>query len=205
MIEDVPSPIDFSDIAQARAWVANTVARRPARPLFFATFAVALNAHFNVPIRVAELGSGPGHLAEAILRKCRVESYAAIDLSPAMHEIARKHLGELDTRVLHMVADFRTPSWNRDLGEIDALVTMQSAHEVRHKSRLPLLLAQAREAIRPGGLFLFSDHYAEPGSEKSAELYVTREEQSKLLAEAGFSPVTLLHEEGGMALYAAGR
>jgi SAM-dependent methyltransferase len=188
LIEDVPSPIDFSDIAQARAWVADTVARRPGRPRFFEAFTAALNRHFDTQIRIAELGSGPGHLAEAILRKCRIESYAALDRSPAMHRIAREHLGELATRVRYILADFRAPSWARNLGEIDALATMQAAHEIRHKSRLPLFLARAREAIRPGGLLLFSDHYAEPGGGKNIELYVTREEQPKLLAEAGFNP-----------------
>jgi predicted methyltransferase len=52
----------------------------------------------------------------------------------------------------------------------------QAAHEVRHKSRLPLLVAQAHEVIRLGGIFLFSDHYAEPGANKNRELYVTRDE-----------------------------
>jgi SAM-dependent methyltransferase len=121
LIEDVPSPIDFSDIAQARAWVADTVARRPGRPRFFEAFTAALNRHFDTQIRIAELGSGPGHLAEAILRKCRIESYAALDRSPAMHRIAREHLGELATRVRYILADFRAPSWARNLGEIDAL------------------------------------------------------------------------------------
>ncbi len=80
---------------------------------------------------------------------------------------------------------------------------MQAAHEVRHKNRLPLLLAQAHEAIRPDGVFLFSDHYAEPGTNKNTELYVTRDEQLMLLARAGFAPVNRVHDEGGMALYMA--
>jgi SAM-dependent methyltransferase len=200
---DVPSPIDFSDIAQARAWVVDTVVRRPSRPRFFETFASALNAHFEGPIRIAELGSGPGHLADAILRRCSVESYIALDLSTPMHEIAREHLGNLAAQVRFVVADFRNPAWVSDVGEVDALITMQAAHEVRHKNRLPLLLAQAHEAIRPGGVFLFSDHYAEPGTNKNAELYVTRDEQLMLLARAGFAPVNRVHDEGGMALYVA--
>jgi SAM-dependent methyltransferase len=199
--QDVPSPIDFGDIAQARAWIADTVARRPSRPRFFEAFAAALKAHFEGPIRVAELGSGPGHLADVILRRCSVESYIALDFSLAMREIAREHLGNLAAQVRFVIADFRDPAWVGDVGEVDALVTMQAAHEVRHKSRLPLLLAQAHEVIRPGGVFLFGDHYAEPGAKKNTELYVTRDEQPVLLAEAGFAPVSRVHDEGGMALY----
>jgi len=66
MIKAVPSPIDFADVAQARAWVADTVRRRPGRLQFGPAFAAALNACFNT-IRVVELGSG--HLADAILRR----------------------------------------------------------------------------------------------------------------------------------------
>jgi len=190
---------------QAREWVSHTVARRPWRPRFFEAFCATLNAHFDGPIRIAELGSGPGHLADAILRHCSIESYAALDFSPAMHELAQEHLGNMAARVRFVVADFRDPDWACDLGEIDALITLQAAHEVRHRRRLPLLLARAHSAVRPGGLFLFSDHYAEPGAGKNAELYVARDEQPKLLAQAGFDPVNLVHDEGGMTLYAAGR
>jgi SAM-dependent methyltransferase len=204
-VQNVPSPIDFTDIGQARAWVIDTVARRPCRPRFFEAFAAALNAHFDGPIRVAELGSGPGHLAHTILRLCSVESYAALDFSPAMHELAREHLGEMAVRVSFVVEDFRNPNWARNLGEVDALITMQAAHEVRHRNRLPSLLARAREAVRPGGLFIFSDHYAEPGTRKNADLFAARDEQRSLLTQAGFNPVNLVCDEDGMALYTAGR
>ena len=89
---DVPSPIDFSDPAQALAWVDATVAKRPWRQHFFTAFAHALNSLPDPSIRVLELGSGPGHLAKAILTACpRVTYYAAIDFSPAMHDLARTH------------------------------------------------------------------------------------------------------------------
>ncbi|MDQ2804695.1 MAG: class I SAM-dependent methyltransferase [Pseudomonadota bacterium] len=124
-VQDVPSPIDFADIAQAHAWVVDTVTRRPWRPhFFFEAFAAALRTHFHSPIRIAELCSGPGHLADTILRRCPVGSYTALDLSPAMHELAREHLGDLAAHVRFVVADFRGPNWAHILGEVDALVTM---------------------------------------------------------------------------------
>ena len=67
VIKAVPSPIDFADVAQVRAWVADTVRRRPSRPRFCP--ALALNAYFDDPIRVVELDSGSGHLADGILRR----------------------------------------------------------------------------------------------------------------------------------------
>jgi len=202
---EIPSRIDFSDPAQARAWVDDTVARRPWRPRFFDAFRDALNAAFDAPVRVAELGSGPGHLARAVLSGCRIEAYKALDLSPAMHAIAREHLGALAARVEFVVADFRDEGWPARVGPVDALLTMQAAHEVRHRSHLPALLRRAHAAIRPGGLLLFCDHHAEPGSGPLADLFVARREQPRLLTDAGFTDVTPLLDEGGMALHRARR
>jgi predicted methyltransferase len=91
------------------------------------------------------------------------------------------------------------------MASVDAVITMQAAHEVRHKSRLPALFGQIRDVVRPGGLFLFCDHYAETGSTKNSELFLWPDEQPALLAEAGFSEVVRLLDDGGMALYSAQR
>jgi SAM-dependent methyltransferase len=203
ILPEIPSPIDFDDPAQARAWVNSTVEKRPWRPRFFAAFATALSAHFHRPIRVAELGSGPGHLAKAILDSCDVSSYAAIDFSAAMHDLAREHLGENAGHVHFVRRDFRQTGWAEGLGPFDAVVTMQSAHEVRHKSRQPALLKDIHAAIENGGLLLFCDHYSEAGSTKDAGLFLTHEEQPTLLEGAGFQGVEQLLDEGGMALYRA--
>jgi hypothetical protein len=52
---DIPTPIDFHDIAQARAWMERTIAIRPWRPAFFDAFAAALT---DLPrARIIELGA----------------------------------------------------------------------------------------------------------------------------------------------------
>jgi SAM-dependent methyltransferase len=201
--KDVPSPIDFRDSADARAWVERTVAARPWRPRFFDAFAAALNQHFDRPFSVLELGSGPGHLARHVLERCPVARYAAVDFSPAMHDLARAHLGPAAVRVSFVERDFRTADWTRDLAPVDAVITLQAAHEIRHKRRLPALLAQIHGLIGGGGLLLFCDHYAEPGTAKNSDLYLTREEQPETLVQAGFSAPRLLLDHGGMALYHA--
>jgi SAM-dependent methyltransferase len=205
MIEEVPSPINFADIAQARAWTADTVARRPYRPRFFERFCLELSRYFHDPIKLIELGSGPGHLAREILSNCSVETYSAVDFSPVMHSLAREHLGPLASRATYIVADFRHNEWLTEIAPADALVTMQAAHEMRHKSRLPQFLRHAHAAIRPGGMILFCDHYAEAGGMKRSDLFVFRDQQPELLSEAGFCAVRPVHDEGGMALYAAFR
>jgi SAM-dependent methyltransferase len=200
---EIPSPIDFDDSAQARAWVDATVAQRPSRPRFFAAFAAALNAHFNRPIRVAEVGSGPGHLAKAIIHGCNVSSYTAIDFSAAMHDLAREHLGESCGHVHFLRRDFRRDDWAEGLGPLDAVVTMQAAHEVRHKTRQPALLKDIHTAIDTGGLLLFCDHYSKAGSTNDSGLFLAHAEQPALLETAGFRHVEQLLDEGGMALYRA--
>jgi SAM-dependent methyltransferase len=198
---EIPSPIDFSDPVQAKAWVDMTVAKRPWRPRFFEAFTHALNSLPDSFIRVVELGSGPGHLAKAILDFCpHVISYVAIDFSPAMHDLARAHLGPQADKVCFEIRDFRDENWATGLSSIDVIVTMQAAHEVRHKSRLPRLLMQMHAALRPGGVLLFCDHYAEVGSAKSPQLHPEYDEQRALIKTVGFVDIVELLNEGGMAL-----
>lgn len=198
---DVPSPIDFHDPVQARDWEQQTIARRPARPRFFAAFVGALNRHSAQPCTVLELGSGPGHLAEAILQGCAVRRYVALDFAQPMHDLARQRLGALAAPVAFVQRDFRSPDWPDGLGRFDAVLTMQAAHETRHRRRLPALLAGMRRCLVPGGVLLFCDHYAGPG--KHADLYLPAADQGPALQAAGFTTVEPLLDEAGMALYAA--
>jgi SAM-dependent methyltransferase len=199
--QDVPSPIDFHDPAQSRAWVENTVSARPWRPRFFDAFVSALNDRFQTPCSILELGSGPGHLAEQILGRCIVAKYGALDFSAAMHHIARERLSAFLERVHFIQRDFRSPDWTENLGIFDAVVTMQAVHEVRHTRHVVPLLTQARKLIAPGGMLLYCDHYAESG--KKPAFFLERQKQPTALLDAGFSRVQMLLDAGGMALYAS--
>jgi SAM-dependent methyltransferase len=129
-----------------------------------------------------------------------VYSYVAIDFSPAMHEIAAEHLGELASRVTFVTRDFREPAWPGDLGAFDAIVTLQAAHETRHKRHLVPLLERARTVVSPGGVLLYADHYLTPETKLPA-LAPARADQPLALERAGFVDVQLRHEEGNMALW----
>jgi SAM-dependent methyltransferase len=201
--DDVPSPIDFHDLAQARQWERDTIEARPWRPAFFAAFVSALNGKFDRLFTVQELGSGPGHLAERILSGCAVAKCGALDFSDAMHQLARERLTRHLAKVNFISRDFRLANWGDGIGSFDALVTMQAAHELRHKRHLAKFLLQARALLRHGGLILYCDHYAEPVSHKHPDLYLKREDQPGSLETAGFSNVRRLLDEGGMALYSA--
>jgi SAM-dependent methyltransferase len=203
---DVPSPIDYLDIEQARAWVIKTVETRPWRAEFFAHFAAALNEERSPPFRVVELGSGPGHLAAVLLSQCSISQYVAVDFSPAMHTLAREHLGDLAERVTFCVRDFRDSNWASGLGTADVVVTHQAVHEVRHKDHQPALFRRVHDILCPNGLFLICDHYWEEGVPwKNVPLYLTQQEQLATLAGAEFADVEVLLDEGGMRLIRARR
>jgi len=196
--DDVPIRVDFRDPATARIWIEETRIKRPYRPRFFAAFCAALASRPG--LRILELGSGPGQLAGEILGHCDVHSYVALDFSPAMHEIAAAHLGALASRVTFVTRDFREPAWPVDLGTFDAVVTLQAAHETRHKRHLVPLLERARTVVAPGGLLLYADHYLTPETKLPA-LAPARADQPLALERAGYVEIQLRYEEGNMALW----
>jgi SAM-dependent methyltransferase len=196
--DDVPIRVDFRDPATARTWVEDTRIKRPYRPRFFAAFCAALAA--CPKLRILELGSGPGQLAREILVHCDVHAYVALDFSPAMHELAAEHLAELASRVTFVTRDFREPAWPHDLGAFDAVVTLQAAHETRHKRHLVPLLVRARTVLAAGGVLLYADGYLTPETKLPA-LFLGRADQPLALARAGLVDIELRYEEGNMALW----
>lgn len=196
--DDVPIHVDFRDPTTARTWIEETRIKRPYRPRFFAAFCAALST--RPWLRILELGSGPGQLAREILTHCDVDAYVALDFSPAMHEIATEHLGDLASRVTFVTRDFREPDWPRGLGTFDAIVTLQAAHETRHKRHVVPLLERARTVITVGGVLLYADHYL-TAETKLPDLFLPRDDQRLAMERAGFIDVELRYEEGNMALW----
>lgn len=200
-VEDVPSPIDFHNADEARQWERDTIHKRPWRVDFFAEFVRQLR-QYDSPPHVLELGSGPGHLAEQILSNVPLASYTALDFAQPMHELAKQRLGAHASKVRFVQRDFRRSDWRSDLGSVDVVITLQAAHEVRHKQHQPALLRQIYELLPENGALLFCDHYnsVEP-SGKNPALFFARDEQPLILRAAGFSRVSLLLDKGEMTLY----
>src|SRR4051812_45686094 len=90
---EIPPPIDFQNPEEARAWAERANAKRPSREKFFQAFADQIASLGQQDVSVLELGSGPGFLAERILRAMPNAVYTALDFSPAMHALARERLG----------------------------------------------------------------------------------------------------------------
>ncbi|MGZ5908203.1 MAG: class I SAM-dependent methyltransferase [Reyranella sp.] len=196
---ELPGSVDFNDATQVHDWIVQTVQQRAWRPRFAAAIAVALNGTFDRAIDVVEFGSGAGHLAREILAACRIASYAAIDVSPAIHDKAREYLGSAARAVRFIVIDSRAEDWGREFAPVDAVLAMPA--ERRGDLREPPF-RRIREILRPDGLLLYCDHYDRAGS-YGPDAALRREELPETLRAAGFRRVDELLELGGMVLVRA--
>ena len=197
--DDVPSPIDRRDPGDAATWIAEADVKRPWRADVRRAItervaeagrarvvdAARLGILDAARLHVLELGPGPGLLAETILEACDVERYVLFDFSPPMLEVATRRLGD---RAVAVLGDYKQPDWTSALeGPFDAIVAMQSVHEIRHKRHVPGLYAQARTLMRPGSVLVVSDH--EPTDERP--LYMTAAEQLAAMTAAGLVDATI--------------
>lgn len=198
---EAPGSINFNDATQVHGWITQTVQQRVWRPRFFAAITAALNEAFDRAIDVAAFGSGAGHLAKEILGTCRVASCAAIDAS-ALHDAARKHLGEAARNVRFVAADPQAADWTDELQPVDAVIAMPAAASAQAPDHPLSLLSRIREILKPGGLLLYCERYRQDRSQDSDAL-PDREKLPSVLQEAGFRRTEELLELGGMVLIRA--
>jgi SAM-dependent methyltransferase len=201
--EDVPSPIDLRLMADAVEWERTAMETRPWRADFFARFASEIAQEEPPARRILELGSGPGFLADHLLRALPGVSYVLLDFSPAMHELARARLAAHADRCEFVERSFKEPRWAESLGMFECIVTNQAVHELRHKRYAIDLHASARSVLAPGGVYLVCDHFVGQGGMTNDQLYMTAEEQAAALVAAGFVSVRRLMMKGGMVLHRA--
>lgn len=200
MTIDVPSPIDLRLMDDARPWAETALARRPVRPEIFDAFAREIG---DGPRRVLELGSGPGFLADHLLRANSELHYVALDFSAAMHQLATERLGDRAARVTFVERSFREPAWVEGLGSFDFVVTNQAVHELRHKDYAPALHAQVKPLLAPAGRYLVCDHFLGEGGLSNDQLYMTVAGQRDALLRGGFARADEVMVKGGLALHRA--
>lgn len=177
--------------------------KRPWRAEFFDRFATEVAASPVLARRVLELGSGPGFLADRLLREFPCVAYVALDFSAAMHRLAAERLGSLASRVQFLERSFRESNWSQGIGRFEVVVTNQAVHELRHKGYAVALHSEVRKVLEPGGAYLVCDHFVGEGGMSNEQLYMSVEEQQSALHSAGFANVSLLLLKGGLALHRA--
>jgi SAM-dependent methyltransferase len=187
---DVPSPIDLRDADDAAAWAESAEVTRPWRRELRGAIADVLRDRLPAPIRVLELGPGPGWLAEVVLATCAVESYTLFDFSQPFLDMSRARLG-VRPGVHFVRGDFKRASWPGLLAPpFDAIISMQAVHELRHKRHVLALYHQAWSLLCPGGVLVVCDHAPPRSDPRSLALYSTEAEQHDVLARAGFGRIT---------------
>lgn len=187
----------------AAHWAETADARYPARDVFWDLFTGALTETFDRPVRILELGSGPGFLAERILAAAAVSTYTLVDISPAMHDLARARLAGDADKLVFVTANYGLPGWTEGLGQFDAVVSLQAVHEVRLKERVGPLYAALRPHLAPGGLALICDRCLTPEHPGDETLHMTRTEHEQALTEGGFTDVRLVRTAGELAMFRA--
>lgn len=199
---DVPTPIDFLRSDHARDWEASANVVRPWRSLFFDAFVSELRAIGREPLSVLDLGSGPGFLAKAITDALPSTRYTLLDFSPAMHQLARARLGD-GPRAEFVIANMRDCGWNAGLPPMDAVVTLQAVHELRHRTRAPGLHRAVHALLRPGGVYLVCDHFLGEGGMANQDLYMSVADQREALIDAGFTDVAPVLQHESLVLHRA--
>ncbi len=203
MLEDVPSPIDLRIMFDAREWEQSSMEKRPYRTEFFAKFADEISAAYSNAPRILELGSGPGFLAEHILRTIPDSSYVLLDFSPAMHELARARLAALTSRAEFVERSFKEADWVSGLGKFQCVVTNQAVHELRNKRHASALHSQVRALLGPGGNYFVCDHFIGKDGVANEQLFMTVEEQREAIRCAGFKSVRQVMLKGSLVLHHA--
>lgn len=179
------------------------MSKRPWRIEFFAQFASQIAASPLKILRVLELGSGPGFLAEHLLRSLVHVEYVLLDFSAPMHDLAKARFGVLQTRATFIERSFKEENWATGLGSFECVVTNQAVHELRHKRHAEELHRQVRKVLMPGGAYLVCDHFVGEGGMKNEALYMSVAEQRQALLAAGFESVQQVMAKGGLVLHHA--
>jgi len=198
-VVDVPSDHDYFDRDYVRRWAAKALVTLPQREAFFDAVAAEALALRRTDLRILELGSGPGFLAERLLEQCPISSYWLFDFSPLMHDLARERLARFGSRAVFVEGDFRQPDWQAALpGRFHMVVSAQAVHELRHVTRVPDLYRRATTLLAPGGLLAVCDIVKRDDDDRP--LLLTAAEQLKAMGAAGLRGprVALVDERLGL-------
>jgi tRNA (cmo5U34)-methyltransferase len=117
------------------------------------------------PVRsFADLGSGSGVLSLAILERYPDAAATLVDLSEPMIEAARDHLARYASNCRFVTADLSDADWvslAADRAPFDLVVSGYAIHHLPDQ-RKSELYAEIFGLLRPGGLFLNTDHVKSP-------------------------------------------
>jgi hypothetical protein len=183
------------DIVQ---WSADLVEQWPERTAVMAHIQTQIERlPFSAP-HVVELAPGPGPLAELLLAAFPHLIYTGLDNSDLLLNYARERLIPYNGRAHLIQTDLNGAAWLEQLrGEVHAIVSMQSLHDLGGEVQINRIYRLARSLLAPGGLFLNADLVTPPGQEnpdKPGRRTVAR--HLELLGSHGYERVACTLEQG---------
>jgi len=152
------------DVAQ---WLAGLKENWPQREEVMAHIAQQIEALPFPDPHVVELATGPGLLAEFLLTKLPQITYTGLDFSELLLRVARERLEPFGTRSRLMWVDLNKDEWLAQVpNDNQAIVSMQSLHDLGGEPQVDRIYGLARTLLAPGGLFLNADLVTPPGQDK---------------------------------------
>jgi SAM-dependent methyltransferase len=132
-----------------RRWDAVMSRYLPGLPSLEAAIAAAVP---RAPAVVADLGGGPGLVAERLAARWPGAAVRLLDIDPVLLSLARAGAPSVDVRP----ADLAGPSWCADGGPADLVVVIMTMHYFP-AARVRALYREIREVLRPGGRLVVAD------------------------------------------------
>ncbi len=205
-VVEVATDHDYFDRHYVRQWAERALLTLPQRLAFFdaiAAVAAEAAAVAGPEVRVLELGSGPGFLAERLLDRCPISSYWLFDFAPLMHELARDRLAKFGARAVFVDGDFSQPEWQQALEpeRFELVVSVQAVHELRHASRATDFYRRAASLLRPRGILAVCDLLKRTDDDRP--LFLTAAEQLGALRSAGLGAPRVALADARLGLFVA--
>lgn len=139
----------------AQEWVSKDDRRAAEREAQFKAAIRWLSVLLAGPARVADVGCGPGTLAQRLLAEFSEVSVICTDGSAQMLDIARERLAPYGSRVSYVQSDFSRPGWSAVLPrDLDAVVSARAIHNLRKPRPIAAVYEEICGALRPGGFFM---------------------------------------------------
>jgi tRNA (cmo5U34)-methyltransferase len=140
---------------------------------------------------VLDVGTGPGVLADAVLRAVPGAQVVVQDYSPPMLQQARSRLAWAGDRARFHLSDLALPGWSDGLGDgFDAVVSSYAIHNLREPGAIRGVYEELVTLLAPGGCVLLLD-LVEPAGARAERLVGERrradeEEPASLAAQLGW-------------------
>lgn len=140
---------------------------------------------------VLDVGSGPGVLADAVLRAVPLARVVVHDYSPPMLEQARSRLAWAGDRARFHQSDLAVRGWSDGLGDgFDAAVSSYAIHNLRDPVAIRAVYEELVTRLAPGGCLLLLD-LVEPAGSRAERLVGERrpyeeEQPASVAAQMGW-------------------